>query len=84
MEDHLKNKNRLQKEWEALCAYEADPCTTKAATTEANAKKNRFNRIVPYDHSRVELNDASNLTKSDYINASTIVSRQQSINVDVQ
>ncbi|KAI4791673.1 hypothetical protein KUCAC02_033868, partial [Chaenocephalus aceratus] len=29
MEDHMKNKDRLAKEWEALCAYQAEPnaCT---------------------------------------------------------
>lgn len=31
MEDHLKNKDRLDKEWGALCAYEADPCSTAIA-----------------------------------------------------
>ena len=31
MEDHLKNKQRLEQEWVALCGYEAEPC----ATTEA-------------------------------------------------
>ncbi|TSK92890.1 Receptor-type tyrosine-protein phosphatase-like N [Bagarius yarrelli] len=25
MEDHLKNKDRLKKEWEALCSYQAEP-----------------------------------------------------------
>ena len=25
MEDHLRNKNRLDQEWQALCAYEAEP-----------------------------------------------------------
>lgn len=73
MEDHLKNKGRLDKEWEALCAYEADPCTTGAASQVANAKKNRYQDVLPYDHSRVVLNDASNASGSDYINASTIV-----------
>jgi receptor-type tyrosine-protein phosphatase N len=28
MEDHLKNKDRLEQEWVALCAYEAEPCAT--------------------------------------------------------
>ncbi|KAJ3611376.1 hypothetical protein NHX12_021392, partial [Muraenolepis orangiensis] len=28
MEDHLRNKNRLEGEWEALCGYQAEPNTT--------------------------------------------------------
>lgn len=31
MEDHLKNADRLQQEWIALCAYEAEPCATTMA-----------------------------------------------------
>lgn len=31
MEDHLKNKDRLEQEWIALCAYEADSCATNLA-----------------------------------------------------
>jgi receptor-type tyrosine-protein phosphatase N len=31
MEDHLKNKDRLEQEWVALCAYEAEPCATTVA-----------------------------------------------------
>jgi len=31
MEDHLKNKDRLEQEWVALCAYEAEPCATTIA-----------------------------------------------------
>lgn len=74
MEDHLKKKDRLDREWEALCAYEADPCATHAASLPQNAKKNRCHDILPYDHSRVILNDLSNISSSDYINANTIVS----------
>ncbi|CAN8021186.1 unnamed protein product, partial [Ixodes persulcatus] len=72
MEDHLKCKDRLAREWEALCAYEADPCATTAASLPANVKKNRHPDVLPYDHSRVILNDVSNMNGSDYINASTI------------
>ena len=73
MEDHLKNKSRLEHEWEALCAYEADPCATIAALQKMNANKNRYPTILPYDHSRVILDDSANGTNSDYINANTIV-----------
>ena len=31
MEDHLKNKQRLDQEWVALCGYEAEPCATTIA-----------------------------------------------------
>lgn len=72
MEDHLKNKDRLDREWEALCAYEAEPCSTAIANLPQNVKKNRYPDVVPYDHSRVILNDLSNVSNEDYINASSI------------
>ena len=31
MEDHLKNKQRLEQEWVGLCAYEAEPNSTSNA-----------------------------------------------------
>lgn len=31
MEDHLKNKQRLEQEWVGLCSYEAEPCATSVA-----------------------------------------------------
>ena len=72
MEDHLKNKDRLEQEWLALCAYEAEPCATTIALNSENSSKNRYEDVVPYDHARVVLNDLTNLSGSDYINASTI------------
>ncbi|XP_076674923.1 tyrosine phosphatase IA-2 isoform X3 [Andrena cerasifolii] len=75
MEDHIKNKDRLDQEWTVLCAYKADPCSTEAAESEANANCNRPGMAIPYDHSRVILNDLANAKNSDYINASTIVSK---------
>ncbi|CAH0721800.1 unnamed protein product, partial [Brenthis ino] len=72
MEDHLRNKDRLEQEWRALCAYEAEPCATTAALKPENTGKNRYADILPYDHSRVTLNSLSNHLESDYINASTI------------
>lgn len=74
MEDHLRNKDRLEQEWRALCAYEAEPCATTAALKPENTGKNRYADVLPYDHSRVTLNTLSNHVSSDYINASTIVS----------
>ncbi|KAJ1528023.1 hypothetical protein ONE63_007946 [Megalurothrips usitatus] len=73
MEDHLKNKDRLEQEWQGLCAYEAEPCEATVAQKPENVKKNRyFPHVLPYDHSRVVLNELANATGSDYINASTI------------
>ncbi|CAG4988838.1 unnamed protein product [Parnassius apollo] len=72
MEDHLRNKDRLEQEWRALCAYEAEPCATVAALKAENTGKNRYADVLPYDHSRVTLNTLSNHLGSDYINASTI------------
>ena len=74
MEDHLKNQDRLDEEWLGICAYEAEPCSTVIAEAEGNLKLNRPGASLPYDHSRVILNDLANINNSDYINASTIVS----------
>ncbi|OWK56868.1 Receptor-type tyrosine-protein phosphatase N2 [Lonchura striata] len=73
MEDHLKNKNRLEKEWEALCAYQAEPNESSAAQQEENVQKNRCRAVVPYDHSRICLKGESSHDNSDYINASPIM-----------
>lgn len=47
------NKDRLDQEWAALCAYEADPSSTGIAESEANAEQNRPSAALPYDHSRI-------------------------------
>ncbi|NWR55992.1 PTPR2 phosphatase, partial [Bucorvus abyssinicus] len=73
MEDHLKNKNRLEKEWEALCAYQAEPNATTIAQQEENIQKNRSRAVVPYDHSRICLKGENSHDNSDYINASPIM-----------
>lgn len=72
MEDHLKNKQRLEQEWVSLCGYEAEPCATTIAFKAENKKKNRYPDKLPYDHNRVILNAMVNANNSDYINASTI------------
>ncbi|XP_018319083.1 receptor-type tyrosine-protein phosphatase-like N [Agrilus planipennis] len=72
MEDHLKNKDRLEQEWVALWAYEAEPNATTIALKPENVQKNRYPDILPYDHSRVVLNELTNASGSDYINASSI------------
>uniref|UniRef100_A0A8K9WTX6 Protein tyrosine phosphatase receptor type Na n=1 Tax=Oncorhynchus mykiss TaxID=8022 RepID=A0A8K9WTX6_ONCMY len=73
MEDHLENKDRLLKEWEDLCSYQAEPSAVTVAQSEAHLEKNRCSDSLPYDHSRVKLKAESNSTKEDYINASTII-----------
>ncbi|XP_014103161.2 receptor-type tyrosine-protein phosphatase N2 isoform X1 [Bactrocera oleae] len=72
MEDHLRNKGRLQREWEALCRYEAEPSARDAAQQPQCANLNRPSAPLPYDHSRVVLNHLANAEGLDYINASTI------------
>ncbi len=47
MEDHLRNKDRLQKEWEALCSYQAEPSSVSIAQSESNMEKNRCPDFVP-------------------------------------
>ncbi|KAL0966009.1 hypothetical protein UPYG_G00289490 [Umbra pygmaea] len=73
MEDHLKNKNRLEKEWDGLCAYQAEPNSTAIGLGTGNAKKNRNNAVVAYDHSRITLKVENSQGNSDYINASPIM-----------
>uniref|UniRef100_A0A3B5AE04 Receptor-type tyrosine-protein phosphatase N2-like n=1 Tax=Stegastes partitus TaxID=144197 RepID=A0A3B5AE04_9TELE len=73
MEDHLKNKDRLEKEWEALCAYQAEPNACTVGLKDGNAKKNRSTAVVAYDHSRITLKVENSQGNSDYINASPIM-----------
>lgn len=46
MEDHLKNKNRLEREWEALCSYQAEPSASCVGRGEQNIKRNRSDAVV--------------------------------------
>ncbi|XP_031163485.1 receptor-type tyrosine-protein phosphatase N2-like isoform X2 [Sander lucioperca] len=73
MEDHMKNKDRLEKEWEALCAYQAEPNACTSGLKDGNTKKNRSTAIVAYDHSRITLKVENSQGNSDYINASPIM-----------
>ena len=52
MEDHLKNKDRLDREWEGLCTYEADPSNTNIANDPANIRKNRYSDTVPCKYAK--------------------------------
>nr|CAG4647684.1 EOG090X01LO [Moina brachiata] len=73
MEDHLRNRDRLDREWMALCAYEAEPCVSVGIGSKVEFKdKNRYEDILPYDHSRVVINSLANPGGFDYINASLI------------
>ncbi|KAG8520894.1 Receptor-type tyrosine-protein phosphatase-like N, partial [Galemys pyrenaicus] len=73
MEDHLRNRDRLAEEWQALCAYQAEPNTCATAQGEGNLKKNRHPDFLPYDHARIKLKVESSPSRSDYINASPII-----------
>ncbi|XP_056390251.1 receptor-type tyrosine-protein phosphatase-like N isoform X2 [Hyla sarda] len=73
MEDHLRNRDRLAKEWQALCAYQAEPNACSIAKNDTNLKKNRNVDFVPYDHARIKLRSDNNTSRSDYINASPII-----------
>ncbi|XP_069853267.1 receptor-type tyrosine-protein phosphatase N2 isoform X2 [Dipodomys merriami] len=73
MEDHLRNKNRLDQEWEALCTYQAEPNSSLVAQREENMPKNRSLAVLTYDHSRILLKAENSLSGSDYINASPIM-----------
>lgn len=72
MEDHLRNKGRLRREWDALCRYEAEPSARDAALQPQCALMNRPGAPLPFDHSRVVLNHLTNAEGLDYINASII------------
>ena len=63
MEDHLKNKQRLEQEWVGLCGYEAEPSSTTVAFKAENKKKNRYPDKLPYDHNRYyeQLDKTSNI-----------------------
>ena len=49
MEDHLRDRHRLEAEWQALCTDETNEerasCST--ALSEANANKNRYIDCIP-------------------------------------
>ncbi|XP_067890900.1 receptor-type tyrosine-protein phosphatase-like N [Heterodontus francisci] len=73
MEDHLKIKDRLHKEWDALCAYQAEPNSCSVGQSEANVKKSRNPDFVPYDHNRMILKAEVNPSRTDFINGSPII-----------
>lgn len=46
MEDHLQNKDRLDKEWEALCSYQAEPAACAVGQEEQNVQRNHPHGIL--------------------------------------
>lgn len=42
----MKNKNRLEREWEALCSYQAEPSASCVGRGEQNSKRNRSDTVV--------------------------------------
>lgn len=61
------NDNQLfLEEFGSIEMAQAFPCD--AATQPANRSKNRYNNIIPYDHSRVKLNSIRGQHGSTYIN----------------
>ena len=57
MEDHLKNKQRLEQEWVALCGYEAEPSSTTVAfkvnTEVQNCTRRNIEPLKPYSYENV-------------------------------
>ena len=47
MEDHLKNKDRLDREWEELSNYVPEPNAIEIGANPQNARKNRYTDILP-------------------------------------
>ncbi|CAF1286153.1 unnamed protein product, partial [Didymodactylos carnosus] len=69
MEDHLRNRNRLEAEWQELCNYESDRGAFTIALSEVNTNKNRYIDVLPYDDSRILLTNNFDKENNDYINA---------------
>ncbi|XP_042192114.1 receptor-type tyrosine-protein phosphatase-like N, partial [Callorhinchus milii] len=76
MEDHLRQSDRLQMEWEALSRYQAEPNTCAIGKSEVNLKKSRNADFVPYDHNRMMLKAQLNPSRTDFINASPIIDHE--------
>lgn len=59
----MKNKNRLEREWEALCSYQAEPSACSVGRGEPNAKKNRSDAVVVCESTQVYDETAGKLQK---------------------
>uniref|UniRef100_A0A671QUM3 protein-tyrosine-phosphatase n=1 Tax=Sinocyclocheilus anshuiensis TaxID=1608454 RepID=A0A671QUM3_9TELE len=79
MNRRMADDNKLfREEFNALpvCPIQA---SCDAASKEENKEKNRYVNILPYDHSRVHLTSLEGVPDSDYINASYINVRPQTL-----
>ena len=47
MEDHLKDKDRLMKEWNALRSYQAEPSAVTVGQSESHLEQNRCPESLP-------------------------------------
>jgi hypothetical protein len=47
MESYLNDKNKISKEWQALCGYVSDYNQTSVAELPHNMDKNRYKDILP-------------------------------------
>ncbi|XP_023224640.1 receptor-type tyrosine-protein phosphatase kappa-like isoform X3 [Centruroides sculpturatus] len=65
-----RNDNRLVEEFESIPNELLYAC--RIATLKENKRKNRYENILPYDHTRVVLDVLPNDSYSDYINANYI------------
>ena len=43
----MKNRDRLDQEWEGLCAYDAEPNSIATAMDPANMRKTRYSDVLP-------------------------------------
>ncbi|EDV23316.1 uncharacterized protein TRIADDRAFT_27501 [Trichoplax adhaerens] len=66
-----ENKNlRFKRQFETIQRSRPLPCLD--AIQESNQSKNRYSSVLPYDYSRVVLQEKDDIPGSDYINASYI------------
>lgn len=43
----MKNKNKLDKDWDQLCSYEAEQGSIASGMEPGNKRKNRFEDVLP-------------------------------------
>lgn len=51
----MKNKNRLEREWEALCSYQAEPSVCGVGQGEQNSKRNRSDAVVVCESAQMSI-----------------------------
>jgi receptor-type tyrosine-protein phosphatase N len=75
LEEYLKSQQTLDAEWSALELYRNLNATTDIAKLSENQDKNRFQDVLPYDHTLIRLQygaDADIAQCGEYINASML------------